>query len=567
MSFLANILKRRGDRLFAKGNFKAALERYTRAIALDDSNATLWTNRSACHLSLKQYLNACGDASKARALDIDPKHYKAYVRLATAQDTFKTYLPSSRSWEWALDAMPKENLTPAQEKQKIEYTTRLGKALLNFLEMSTIPLEGPLSERYGNEESGYPWDVAASLVAGLREKRNAKSSAWVITYAAKEYDEGVRRMKTAYIKTDENGVERCGRVGCWCMDGEEDAFALVCDGMLLDIRCTHFKPVNEWISAHNTCGTLERQRHNPWIGLGPDHVKREMPIRVQKLGWDRARPDFDLTIRFWLLRGMVECVADDNILLDAEYAKQALNLLEWGREKFRDVSVEEKGEIFDDTFIRSVRNHCIRTMITVYAMSKKADSDRAEWLEPAMQQVDLMLQELENDPGPREPSWVEGERDPGWFLSNYDYLKGHAYSCKAFYHSDLASARSGDEQAINNKIAARFYVQAAECYPIDDEDCAKYLNCAFQHATRPPGCTVGEALDLANRARDAYDASGKIWRAHPTRRRQEAEESHQALMDQTRVLQTALDTSLTTHDSMISQFTPPIGVSIGTILC
>ncbi|KDR75064.1 hypothetical protein GALMADRAFT_140614 [Galerina marginata CBS 339.88] len=552
MSVPADVLKQQGNSLFANGNFKAALEKYTRAIVLDDSNAILWSNRSACHLSLKQYLDASGDA----AIELDPTYYKAYARLATAQDSLKEYLASSLTWKSALDAMPKEGLTPAQEKQKIEYTTLWKRAELNNEEKISTLFNGPLNRTYGNKESGHPWDVAATLLAGLREKRNAKSSAWVIAYAVKTYDEGVRRMKTAYIKTDENGVERCGRVRCMCMDGEEDALALICNGMLLDTRSVRFEPLNTWISAYNTYGTFQRQRHNPWVGQGPENVKRDMPIRVQELGWDYARPDFDLTIRFWLLRGMLERASDENILSDAEYARQALNLLEWGREKFKNVSVEEKGEIFDDTFIRSVRSYYIRTMITVYATSQKTDSDRAEWLEPAMQQVDLTFQELEKDPGPRKPSWVEGERDPGWFLSNYDYTKGHAYSCKAFYHSELAHARSGNERAINNKIAAKFYVQAADCYPIDDEERVKYLNCALQHVSQPPGCTVREALGLANRARDAYDASGKIWRAHPIRRRQEAEESHHNLLKQSGDLQKALDKNQVTLDSIICKATP-----------
>ncbi len=47
-------LKEEGNELYVKKNFVSAIAKYTKAIALDDKNAVLYANRSACHQSLKR---------------------------------------------------------------------------------------------------------------------------------------------------------------------------------------------------------------------------------------------------------------------------------------------------------------------------------------------------------------------------------------------------------------------------------------------------------------------------------------------------------------------------------
>ncbi|PBK93708.1 TPR-like protein, partial [Armillaria gallica] len=116
-------LKEEGNALFIQSNFDEALVKYTEAIELDESNAILWANRSACHLSMKRYLDSVGDSRKAT--ELDPTYYKAWARLATAYDALKEYLPSSLAWQRALDTLPAENLTSTQEQQREEYQKRL----------------------------------------------------------------------------------------------------------------------------------------------------------------------------------------------------------------------------------------------------------------------------------------------------------------------------------------------------------------------------------------------------------------------------------------------------------
>ncbi|KAI0038600.1 TPR-like protein, partial [Auriscalpium vulgare] len=77
-------LKERGNALFAKKDYRAAVAKYTAAIALDSQNAVLYANRAACYLGLKSYELSAADAMKAT--ELDPGYSKAWARLSSAQE-------------------------------------------------------------------------------------------------------------------------------------------------------------------------------------------------------------------------------------------------------------------------------------------------------------------------------------------------------------------------------------------------------------------------------------------------------------------------------------------------
>ncbi|KAJ3281198.1 Hsp90 cochaperone [Borealophlyctis nickersoniae] len=67
---------------FSLKQYTVALAKYTEAIALDPTNAVLYSNRSACYLHIKKWEQALRDAT--RAVELDPKFTKAMIRRATA---------------------------------------------------------------------------------------------------------------------------------------------------------------------------------------------------------------------------------------------------------------------------------------------------------------------------------------------------------------------------------------------------------------------------------------------------------------------------------------------------
>jgi tetratricopeptide (TPR) repeat protein len=73
-------LRDEGNKLFGKGRFGAAIDRYTEAITLDPTSASLFVNRALCHK--KQGADWGRVAADARsALALDRNHVKAHYLL------------------------------------------------------------------------------------------------------------------------------------------------------------------------------------------------------------------------------------------------------------------------------------------------------------------------------------------------------------------------------------------------------------------------------------------------------------------------------------------------------
>eukprot|EP01062_Namystynia_karyoxenos_P006032 TRINITY_DN1210_c0_g3_i1.p1 TRINITY_DN1210_c0_g3~~TRINITY_DN1210_c0_g3_i1.p1 ORF type:complete len:303 (+),score=121.27 TRINITY_DN1210_c0_g3_i1:77-985(+) len=81
-SALAEAAKQKGNACFKEGDYAAAAGHYSEAIEHNPSDAVLYSNRSACHASLKQFEEALRDANKVISLRAD--WGKGYSRKAAA---------------------------------------------------------------------------------------------------------------------------------------------------------------------------------------------------------------------------------------------------------------------------------------------------------------------------------------------------------------------------------------------------------------------------------------------------------------------------------------------------
>ncbi|NXD65123.1 DAAF4 factor, partial [Eolophus roseicapillus] len=83
-------LKDKGNKMFAMGNYLAAVNAYNLAVQLNNKLPLLYLNRAACHLKLRNLHKAIEDSSKALELltppvpDNENARVKAYVRRGTA---------------------------------------------------------------------------------------------------------------------------------------------------------------------------------------------------------------------------------------------------------------------------------------------------------------------------------------------------------------------------------------------------------------------------------------------------------------------------------------------------
>jgi len=82
-----------GNAEFKKQNFQAAIDHYTEAINIDDSQHTYWSNRAACYAGLNDWSNSARDAENC--IRVNKTFIKGYYRLALAQKNLCLYDASS----------------------------------------------------------------------------------------------------------------------------------------------------------------------------------------------------------------------------------------------------------------------------------------------------------------------------------------------------------------------------------------------------------------------------------------------------------------------------------------
>ena len=69
-------LKGQGNEAFRGGDFSKAIGLFSAAIAVDKTNAILFTNRAMCHGALQDWARCLHDAKQA--LQLSPQHAKAH---------------------------------------------------------------------------------------------------------------------------------------------------------------------------------------------------------------------------------------------------------------------------------------------------------------------------------------------------------------------------------------------------------------------------------------------------------------------------------------------------------
>ncbi|NXX85241.1 DAAF4 factor, partial [Urocolius indicus] len=119
-------LKDKGNKMFATGNYLAALHAYNLAVRLNNKLPLLYLNRAACHLKLRNLHKAIEDSSKALELltppvpDNESARVKAHVRRGTAFCQLELYTEGLQDYEAALRIDPK-NKTIAKDAEKIRH--------------------------------------------------------------------------------------------------------------------------------------------------------------------------------------------------------------------------------------------------------------------------------------------------------------------------------------------------------------------------------------------------------------------------------------------------------------
>ncbi|XP_031612067.1 small glutamine-rich tetratricopeptide repeat-containing protein alpha [Oreochromis aureus] len=115
----AERLKSDGNDQMKVENFSAAVEFYSKAIAINPQNAVYYCNRAAAYSKLGNYAGAVQDCE--RAISIDPNYSKAYGRMGLALASLNKHTEAVSYYKKALELDPdndtyKTNLKIAEEK-------------------------------------------------------------------------------------------------------------------------------------------------------------------------------------------------------------------------------------------------------------------------------------------------------------------------------------------------------------------------------------------------------------------------------------------------------------------
>ncbi|XP_044466681.1 translocon at the outer membrane of chloroplasts 64-like [Mangifera indica] len=100
----AEIAKEKGNQAYKEKQWQKAISFYTEAIKLNGNNATYYSNRSAAYLELGSFLQAEADCTKA--INLDKKCVKAYLRRGTAREMLGYYTEAVEDFQYALVLEP-----------------------------------------------------------------------------------------------------------------------------------------------------------------------------------------------------------------------------------------------------------------------------------------------------------------------------------------------------------------------------------------------------------------------------------------------------------------------------
>ncbi|KAJ6601430.1 hypothetical protein DFH09DRAFT_1490793, partial [Mycena vulgaris] len=491
----AQRLKVQGNDLHERKEYQAAYEKYSEAIQEDPTNAILYANRSASSLAMKEFLDAAYDAEKATKLD--PTYAKAWARLANAAQASPKILGLGlwdkciNAWETALSCIPSQDLTSGQKALQGQF--REGLKASKAAKANPPPpsrLVGVPLGRGKNDIRKMPWVRAAALEKKVLATQK-QSSAIVLLYASRTFEKGVKSMKTLvkrYVK------------------GELAAIEAITNGILIDRRCFYMDG-KEWLDQYVEQVKFEGEYYQAWSAGGSQIVLSQVLSRLQRQGWSTVGPALCMTVRMWIMQGFLSGSTGGQGVA-ADHFRSALDVIEWGRETWKDVPRSDRGDVFDLLFMRSVRRLFVATVM--------------DWLDTDDSECPYTLQDLAkfarnmiDELGSTTPEEVNEDQyhpnHPGHYAAAWIYPRADALGVLGWFHLRLAkTTKTVEDEKIHLAAAARYYMESAETYPSDDEFSPFFMSIALD-AFLEHGTPLRHTLPICKRIRRSIPDVLKIW--------------------------------------------------------
>ncbi|OAX32804.1 hypothetical protein K503DRAFT_701512, partial [Rhizopogon vinicolor AM-OR11-026] len=143
--------------------------------------------------------------------------------------------------------------------------------------------------------------------------------------------------------------------------------------------------------------------------------------RLKEKGWNNLRPALSVTVRVAIMRAAMDGNLRQEPQASVHYLRRALDLLEWGRSIWENVPKDNRGEIFEDTFVIGVRGMYLKMFSEAYHTDPGLNSKFP--LEHLKKEAEDLLKETE-----LAPTLMKEKVDPGFLLSFIQYPAGIAHS-------------------------------------------------------------------------------------------------------------------------------------------
>ncbi|KAJ7116811.1 hypothetical protein C8R43DRAFT_902312, partial [Mycena crocata] len=468
-----------------QGEYMAAYEKYSEAIGEDGNNAILYANRAASSLSMKEQQSLIQTMERPGQDWQTPHRQKCFD-----------------AWNAALACIPSQDLTSGQKALQAQF--REGLKASKAAKANPPPPSRVVAVPAGRNNKNIrnmPWARAAAL-----KTVHEDSSAIMLLYASKV----LYRHKVHWRQIGCGGNSHCTLpqtlLSIILFILQPQAIQGITNGILIDRRCFYMDGKN-WLEQYMEQVKFEGEYYQAWGKGGSKTVCEQAPGRLKKEGWSSVGPAICMTVRLWIMQGFLGGSTGDQATA-AEYFRRALDVIEWGRETWKDVPRADRGDIFDILFMRSVNRLFVAAVMDWLAMN---DPECPYTLQDLAKLARNMIQEIEHNTPERVNEDQYHPKHPGHYSASWTYPHADVLGVLGWFHLTLSkTAKTKADEKIHLAAAARYYMQSAETYPDDDEFSVFFMSIALDAFLRH-GTPLRDTLPICKRIRVSIRDVMKIW--------------------------------------------------------
>ncbi|EJD45726.1 hypothetical protein AURDEDRAFT_184642 [Auricularia subglabra TFB-10046 SS5] len=441
-------------------DYKEAFVGFTLALVFDPTSAALYCNRSYCGLSLELWLAAAADAQEAILLD--NSYAKAWARLGASLLGNKEPVASEYVFKHALLLLrdKPEPLSPADARLKdsIEQSLRVAQS------------KTPNIETMENFEDDSPWRRARGLLKNdynPSEPSTWYSCAWTITTARTVFLDAARDMSESHLAVYHGHESGWGKFG---------AIENLSNSFNVDVRAFYLD-IDDWLAHYYDQVIFEKALCKSFEQTDPRSLFEAVRRRERDGGgwgdpaaYTSLRMAVAVTIRSKYTDAVLEHMQMKRLDIALELYKFVVDFIELGRRAWPNVPKEQRGAIFEPTFLLAVERNYLACLKARYLANERFSiPDRAGILEQLGTLAEGILQQLGNfGSACRIPN--SSDQDPLWVLAFMFYPEAAGHAGMGFWNYHRArKSDSIPEIASGLRSSIEHYRKAAELYASNDE--------------------------------------------------------------------------------------------------